>query len=239
MLLELDSVDAFYGMSHILHDVSLNVGEEEIVALLGRNGAGKTTTIRSIMGVEVDVEGRISYKEDQIDNIPSNEVFKRGISWVPEERRTFSSLTVRENLKMGRINSDTDKDHEDAYDEVFDLFPRLEERLEQEAGTMSGGEQQMLSIGRAIMSDPDLLLIDEPLEGLMPKLIPEIATALTELQTGGIAILIAEQKTHTVLDLADRAYILANGEIAYSGNADQLANDEETQREYLGVADSA
>lgn len=232
-MLTIDSLDAYYEQSHILRDVSLQVGSDQIVALLGRNGTGKTTTLRSIMGIAPPrTEGRIEFDGERIDARPSNDVFERGIAWVPEKRRIFSNLSVEENLKMGHGPDTT----EDQLDRVFDLFPRLNERLDQRAGTMSGGEQQMLTIGRAMLSDPDLLLIDEPLEGLMPSLVADVEDVLAELGRDDVSILLAEQRIETTLELADHAYILEKGQIVHDGSADELLNDEATQERHLGVA---
>jgi len=232
-LLDLEGVHAYYGKSHILSGISLSVGENEAVGLLGRNGAGKTTTIRSIMGVEPRVEGEISLRDERITGFPPNEIFKSGISWIPEERRVFTNLTVAENVRMG-LNGDG-RSRDNPYDRIFDLFPRLQERRNQKAGTLSGGEQQMLTIARGLLSEPDILLIDEPFEGLMPKYVNDFADVIRELKEDELAMLIASQKTNEVLDLIDRVYIIEAGQIRYSSTAEDLEDDEELQEEYLGV----
>lgn len=231
-MLELDSVDGYYDKSHILKDLSLNVDSNEIVALLGRNGAGKTTTCRAIMGVLPRVEGRISMKGKDITGQTPDNVYKSGIAWIPERRRIFANLTVAENLEMGLTDHDQ---RESRFAEVFELFPRLEERLEQKGGTMSGGEKQMLAIGRALVSDPDLILVDEPFEGLMPSLVDDVADAVDELAQKDIAMIIADQQTDKALDLADRAYIIENGSIVHQDDAESVTGDQELLERYLGV----
>jgi branched-chain amino acid transport system ATP-binding protein len=232
-MLTVESLNAYYKQSHILRDLSLQVENNQTVTLLGRNGAGKTTTIRSIMGISSPrTEGHIEFNEHSLTDIPSNEIFDLGISWVPEERRVFPNLTVESNLQMGEGSSTT----EENYEQVYNLFPRLDERRSQKAGTMSGGEQQMLTIGRALLSDPDLLLVDEPLEGLMPALVTDLEEVLRDLGSWDVSILIAEQQTATVLDIADRAYIIEKGQMVYEGDASELATDEDAQQRYLGVS---
>jgi len=231
-MLTVDSINAYYGKSHILHDLLMQVDSNEIVALLGRNGAGKTTTCKSIIGVIPRLEGRISINDQEISGLPSDKVYNHGIAWIPERRRIFSNLTVIENLEMGL--SDQSK-REERLQEVFDLFPRLEERSGQQGGTMSGGEQQMLAIGRALISQPDLMLVDEPFEGLMPTLVNDVADALAELAQKDIAMLIADQKTDQTLKLADRAYIIESGRIKHEDEAAAIASDVELQEQYLGV----
>jgi len=233
-MLEIHSLDGYYDKSHVLHDVSLSVDGDETVALLGRNGAGKTSTIRSIMGVEIRTEARITFQGEQIEGFPPDERCRLGIGWVPERRRVFPNLSVMDNLRMGEQRKHDPKTSE-AYELVFDLFPRLEERTNQKAGTMSGGEQQMLSIGRALISEPDLLLVDEPLEGLMPTLVSDIADILRSLKERDITMLIAEQRTQLTLEITDTAYIIENGEIVYEGASEALAADRELQERHLGV----
>lgn len=232
MMLELDSVNAYYGKSHILHDVSMRIDSNEIVALLGRNGAGKTTTCRSIIGVIPRIEGTITMNGENIAGLPPDKVYNHGIAWIPERRRIFANLTVTENLEMG-LNDQSKR--EERFREVFDLFPRLEERTDQQGGTMSGGEQQMLAIGRALVSQPDLILVDEPFEGLMPMLVQDVADALEELAQKEIAMLIADQKTEETLRLADRASIIENGRIVHEDDAASIAENSALQEQYLGV----
>jgi branched-chain amino acid transport system ATP-binding protein len=230
-MLEIDSLHAYYGKSHVLEGLSLNVSSDEIVALMGRNGAGKTTTIRSILGFVPRVEGMIEFDGNSIIHEPPENVFNRGITWIPERRRIFSNLTVADNIRMG-MTPDTEIEQ---VKRVYDLFPRLDERRSQQAGTMSGGEQQMLAIARALTSDPDLLLVDEPFEGLMPTLIPEIAEVLGDLGSEGMAMLIADQKAKATLDLADRVYVIERGSIVVSDTPDRLREDDAIREQYLGV----
>jgi branched-chain amino acid transport system ATP-binding protein len=230
-MLEIDSLHAYYGKSHVLEGLSLNISSDEIVALMGRNGAGKTTTIRSILGFVPRVEGMIEFDGNSIIHEPPENVFNRGITWIPERRRIFSNLTVADNIRMG-MTPDTETEQ---VKRVYDLFPRLDERRSQQAGTMSGGEQQMLAIARALTSDPDLLLVDEPFEGLMPTLIPEIAEVLGDLGSEGMAMLIADQKAKATLDLADRVYVIERGSIVVSDTPDRLREDDAIREQYLGV----
>jgi len=230
-ILDVQNLEAFYENAQALFGVDLHVEPGEIVALLGRNGAGKTTTIRSITGTMDRTEGDIEFHGDSIAGLSSDEVFNRGISWIPERRRVFRSLTVEENLQMGR-RGDTG---EDPYRMVFDLFPILKERRNQRAGTMSGGQQQMLAIARALLSDPDLILVDEPLEGLMPTLVIDILEVFTELKQQNITMVIAEQQTDQVLELAERAYIIDGGTIAYEGTAEDLKSDRGLMEQHMGV----
>jgi len=230
-MLEIDSLHAYYGKSHVIEGLSLNISSDEIVALMGRNGAGKTTTIRSILGFVPRVEGMIEFEGNSIIHEPPENVFNRGITWIPERRRIFSNLTVADNIRMG-MTPDTETEQ---VKRVYDLFPRLDERRSQQAGTMSGGEQQMLAIARALTSDPDLLLVDEPFEGLMPTLIPEIAEVLGDLGSEGMAMLIADQKAKATLDLADRVYVIERGSIVVSDTPDRLREDDAIREQYLGV----
>jgi branched-chain amino acid transport system ATP-binding protein len=232
-VLEIESLDAYYGKSHVLDELSLTVDSDEIVALMGRNGAGKTTTIRSVLGFVPRIKGAISFNGVSIIDEPPEQVFHHRIGWVPERRRTFSNLTVAENLRMGMTRS-TDGNR---IKRVYELFPRLDERRSQRAGTMSGGEQQMLAIGRALVSDPALLLIDEPFEGLMPTLVPQIADVLDDLRSEGVAMLIADQRSQATLNLADRVYVIERGSIVTTGTPEHIHEDETLREQYLGVGD--
>lgn len=231
--LELQNVNAFYGDSHVLHDVSLSVEEGQLVTLIGRNGAGKTTTLRSIMGT-VDAEGELYYGDTDLLSLETEEIARQGIAIIPEERRLFNELTVRENLKMGHIGHERGKDEiNESFEQVFEYFPRLEERQNQVAGQMSGGEQQMLSIGRAIMSDPDLLLIDEPTEGLMPTLVEKLEEILVRINNDGITILLVEQNVDLALEISDFAYILDEGVIRQEGPSEELQKDDQVKERYI------
>lgn len=231
-MLEIRSLDAFYGKAQALDGVDLTIGENEHVALMGRNGAGKTTTIRSVMGVGPRVEGDIRWNGESIVGEPPESVFSRGITWVPEGRRLFSNLSVEENLILGcRAGEPV----QEKMAEVFEIFPRLEERRDQVSGTMSGGEQQMLALGRAIMSDPDILLVDEPFEGLMPILVSELKEVFEALTEQDLSILIADHRASETLELVDRVVVLDKGTVAYSGDARTMLEDEDLRRQYLGV----
>lgn len=230
----IDSIDTYYGDSHVLFDVSLSVDESEIVALVGRNGAGKTTTLRSIMGLTPAQSGRIEKDGEPIDGLDPHQVRKRGISWVPEERRVFGGLTVEENLRLAAHSADTDQ--RERIEEVYQRFARLDERRTQKAGTLSGGEQQMLAIARALLGpETDLLLLDEPSEGLAPQIVEDVEAIIRELNEEGVTILLVEQNAEMALGLADRAYVLETGEVVHESSADELLADRAAMEQYLGV----
>ena len=244
--LELDSVDSYYGQSHILRDLSMEIEEGEICALLGRNGAGKTTTLRSITGARPPEvrEGTVTFKDTDITTMEPEDISVQGISLVPEERRIFSNLSVGENLHIAetvRNRSNTfgrslSFDHEGlATDEIFDLFPRLEERVDQQAGTLSGGEQQMLAIARALKQNTDLLMLDEPYEGLAPQIIEAVEHAIERIASAGTTILLVEQNAAAAINLADRCYIIDQGSVVYEGESDDLRGNDEVRKRYLGV----
>lgn len=245
-LLDIRDVDAYYGESHILRDVSMNVEEGEICALLGRNGAGKTTTLRSITGAtppEVR-DGSITFKGDDITGMPAEDVSVHGISLVPEERRLFPDLTVGENLRMAEVVRNRSNtigrklsfDHEGlTTEEVYELFPRLEERESQKAGTLSGGEQQMLSIGRALKQNTDLLLLDEPYEGLAPQIIQAVEGAVKRIAETGTTILLVEQNAAAAINISDRCYVIDQGSVVFEGESDALRENDEVRQRYLGV----
>lgn len=229
-MLDIDEINTFYGDAHVIHSLSAEVNEDEIVGLIGRNGAGKTTTLKSIIGLQPPKTGTISFKGEQInDNKPEN-IYQKGIGYISENRAIFPDLTVRENLLVG-VQSGKDPD----YERVFEYFPRLEERLDQEGGTLSGGEQQMLAIARTLVSDPELLLIDEPTEGLMPTLVDKISEIVTQLNEDGHSILLVEQNIDLVLNTADRVYVLTQGEIQFSGTPEELQENEEIIEKHLAV----
>lgn len=233
--LEVQGINTLYGLSHVLHAVSLNVGAGEAVAFLGRNGAGKTTTLKTIAGILQPRGGRIRFRGEDVTGLPPHEVVKRGIAWVPEERRIFPNLTVYENLKISRLVVDRGKKLEPFLDRVFTLFPRLKERLDHRGKQLSGGEQQMLTIARGLGSEPKLLLIDEPTEGLMPEMVRAIADTLVKIQQEGVAILLVEQNTKIALQISRRTYLIEKGSIKYEGASADLAKDHETRLRYLGV----
>jgi branched-chain amino acid transport system ATP-binding protein len=233
-LLEVSDIHARYGAIEALRGVSLTVDDGEVVTLIGSNGAGKSTTLRSISGLTPPSAGAIRFDGDEITRAPSQEIVSRGIALAPEGRRVFPRMTVRENLDLGahhRRDADLDEDLE----RVYSLFPRLEERERQKAGMMSGGEQQMLAIGRALMARPRLLMLDEPSMGLAPILVQRIYETIGEINRGGVAILLVEQNANYALDAAGRGYVLETGRIALSNDSGALRDDPEVQRAYLGA----
>ncbi len=233
-MLDVEGIQTYYGESHVLHGVSLRVGHGEAVALLGRNGAGKTTLIRSIMGFTPPRDGRIRLEGEPIQDWPAHRIARRGLALVPQGRRIFAPLTVRENLLLGaRPNSQSDGW---TLERVFELFPRLRERAAQAGGTLSGGEQQMLAVGRALLTNGRLLLLDEPSEGLAPLIVREIGRILLRLKAERLSILLVEQNYHLALRIADRVYVMSKGQIVYEGTPAELGANEEVKRRYLGVA---
>ena len=245
-LLELEGVDAYYGESHILRAVSLSVEEGEICALLGRNGAGKTTTLRSIAGAKPPAvrDGRITFDGTEVTGRAAEDVSMGGISLVPEERRIFADLTVAENLHLADVARNrsntfgrsirTGRDRMTT-EEVFEFFPRLEERDSQKAGTLSGGEQQMLAIGRALKQTTELMMLDEPYEGLAPQIIEAVEHAIERISDAGTTLLLVEQNAVAAINIADRCYVIDQGEIVFEGSAEELREDDETRERYLGV----
>ena len=233
-MLEMKDVNVFYGNIHAIQDVNLSVNQGEIVTLIGANGAGKSTTLRTISGLLRPKSGEIFFEGQPIGGQPVQNIVKAGISQVPEGRRIFANMTVLENLELGAYTR-SDKDGIAADMEVvFGRFPRLKERLQQEAGTLSGGEQQMLAMGRALMSRPKLLLLDEPSMGLAPILIKEIFSIISDINATGTTILLVEQNANMALKVAHRAYVLETGRITLSGDADELASSEAIRKAYLG-----
>jgi branched-chain amino acid transport system ATP-binding protein len=229
-VLEVDGIHTYYDESHVLHGVSLRVAAGEVVALLGRNGAGKTTAIRSIVGFTPPRAGRVLFEGQAIERWPAYRIARRGLALVPQGRRIFAPLSVRENLLLGaRAEGWT-------LERVFELFPRLRERQAQLGGTLSGGEQQMLAIARALLTNGRLLLLDEPSEGLAPLIVREIGTILTALKAERLSLLLVEQNYHLALRVADRVYVMNKGRIVYEGTPAGLEADEEVKRRYLGVA---
>ncbi|MFL6031382.1 MAG: ABC transporter ATP-binding protein [Rubrobacteraceae bacterium] len=233
-LLEIEDMHSYYGHIQALRGISLTVDEGEVVTLIGSNGAGKTTTLRSIHGILPPKQGRIIFAGEEIQGVPAHELISRGIAQSPEGRRIFFRMTVLENLEMGAYHrNDTSGIREDM-DRVFDLFPRLKERTKQEAGTMSGGEQQMLAIGRALMSRPRLLLLDEPSMGLAPVLVERIFETIREINKQGTTILLVEQNANIALEIATRGYVLETGTIVNSAPAAELREDPTVREAYLG-----
>ncbi|HEY2161934.1 MAG TPA: ABC transporter ATP-binding protein [Solirubrobacteraceae bacterium] len=233
-MLEVSDVHAHYGSIEALKGVSLEVEEGEVVTLIGSNGAGKSTTLRSISGLTPATSGTVVFAGEAITRVPAHEVVGRGIALSPEGRHVFPRMTVRENLDLGahmRRREDTDED----FERVFGLFPRLKEREKQKAGTMSGGEQQMLAIGRALMARPKLLMLDEPSMGIAPILVQRIYETITEINKSGVAILLVEQNANYALEVSKRGYVLETGRIVLKGESATLRDDPEVQRAYLGT----
>lgn len=233
MLLEVTDLDAGYGPSTVVHGVSFRVAEGEAVAIIGSNGAGKTTTLRAVAGLLPATAGQVTFDGDQILGEPAHRVSRRGVAYVPAERHLFPGMAVVENLVLG---AHPDKPDPDRLAQVYDLFPRLAERRRQSAGTLSGGEQQMLAVGRALMSAPRLLILDEPTTGLAPKLASEAYAALGVLREEGLTVLVAEQQVPLALGLADRGYVIENGHLELEGSSEELRGNREVQRAYLGIA---
>jgi branched-chain amino acid transport system ATP-binding protein len=234
-LLELQDIDVFYGRVQALRRVGLEVNQGEVVALIGSNGAGKTTTLRTISGLQHPTGGRIVFNGRDITQTPANQIVGLGIGHAPEGRRLFPRLTVLDNLLMGAYTRSDRIGIADDMTRVYDLFPRLEERLRQVAGTLSGGEQQMLAIGRALMGRPKLLMLDEPSLGLAPILVETIFSIIRDINGQGIPVLLVEQNAHMALEVAHRAYVLETGTIVQTGTGRQLLESEDVQKAYLGA----
>ena len=233
MLLEIDNVTLAYGRIQALHGISLTVGEGEVVALIGANGAGKTTTLHTITGLLPSKSGTVTFEDKDITHKPGHAIVRLGMSHVPEGRRVFAGLTVRENLRLGAYTR-SQSEIEGSIQEVYKRFPRLEERKNQAAGTLSGGEQQMLAMGRALMSKPRILLLDEPSMGLSPLFVGEIFKIIEEVSKAGTTVLLVEQNAKKALSIADRAYVLETGKIVKTGKASDLLNDDAIKKAYLG-----
>ena len=233
-LLEIENMHSYYGHIHALRGISLTVEEGEVVTLIGSNGAGKTTTLRSIHGILPPREGKIIFDGEEIQGTAAHELIGKGIAQSPEGRRIFFRMTVLENLEMGAYHRNDASEIREDMDRVFDLFPRLKERTRQEAGTMSGGEQQMLAIGRALMSRPKLLLLDEPSMGLAPVLVERIFEIIREINKQGTTLLLVEQNANVALEIASRGYVLESGAIVNSASASELREDPSVREAYLG-----
>jgi branched-chain amino acid transport system ATP-binding protein len=232
-LLRLAGVDTFYGPIHILRDVSLQVGEGQLVCLLGGNASGKSTTLKTILGIVRPRRGTVSLAGEDVTRVATAHRIKRGVAIVPENRRLFAPLSVRENLELGAYLRGR-ADLRDDFDRVYGLFPRLYERRKQLAGTLSGGEQQMVAMGRALMSRPKLLLMDEPSMGLAPILVERSFEIIQQVHEAGVAMLIVEQNANVSLSIADRGYVLSTGRIVLEGKADELLEHDELRKAYLG-----
>lgn len=233
-MLKIDNINLYYGVIHALKDISLEVKQGEIVTLIGANGAGKTSTLRAISGLEPIKSGTVTFKGSPLNKIPANKIVSLGLSHVPEGRRVFPSLTVMENLELGAYLRKDKAGIKKDMEMVFNKFPRLKEREKQQSGTLSGGEQQMLAIGRALMNRPEMLILDEPSMGLAPLVVKDIFDTIVEINKSGTTILLVEQNANMALTIADRAYVLETGKIVQSGNAKVLLNDDSIKNAYLG-----
>ena len=233
-LLEIENLEVNYGMIKALKGVSFEVNKGEIIALIGANGAGKTTTLHAISGILPSTSGKIIYNGQNITKTPAHKIVKLGISQEPEGRRVFSQLSVFENLLMGAYTRRDKSEINEDLEKIYERFPRLEERKNQIAGTLSGGEQQMLAIARALMSRPRLLLLDEPSLGLAPIVVKQIFQTLRELARNGMTIFLVEQNAHHALKLSDRGYVMVNGQIRLSGSGEELLGNQEVRKAYLG-----
>ena len=232
-MLKVKDLNVYYGSIHAIKGVSFEVKEGEIVTLIGANGAGKSTTLNTVAGLLKPREGSIDFEGESLLNVPAHKIVSKGIALCPEGRRVFLQMSVRENLEMGAFTRD-DEEADETLEIVFEKFPRLKERQRQSAGTLSGGEQQMLAMGRALMSKPRLLMLDEPSMGLAPILVEEIFDIISDLHASGTTILLVEQNAQMALSVADRAYVLETGKVSMHGSAEKLANDPRVQKAYLG-----
>lgn len=233
-MLKVKNIDVFYGAIHALRDISIEVKQGEIVTLIGANGAGKSTTLRTISGLLVPKKGEVTFEEQNIAGLAPHKIVGLGLSQVPEGRRVFANMSVLENLELGAYLRKDKVGIEQDMQDVFKKFPRLLERKSQLSGTLSGGEQQMLAMGRALMGRPKLLLLDEPSMGLAPLLVKEIFNIIQEINKSGTTVLLVEQNAHMALSIAHRAYVLETGKIVLAGSAKELANSEEVRKAYLG-----
>ncbi|MCC8952018.1 ABC transporter ATP-binding protein [Bradyrhizobium sp. Pear77] len=234
-MLQISKLNAWYGASHALQDISLEVSKGEIVCLIGRNGAGKTTTLKSVMGLMGRARGSVTFKGEELLRQPAHVRFALGLAYVPEERRIVQGLTVRENLRLGLVASREKKREAELIDEIAAIFPRLAERMDQEAVTMSGGEQQMLAIARAMIAKPDLIMLDEPSEGIMPVLVDEMFELFSSMKAKGTTVLLVEQNVELALGIADRAYVLDQGSVVHQASAQALLADDEIKERYCSV----
>lgn len=233
-MLEIKDLEVFYGMIQAIKGISFEVNQGEVIALIGANGAGKTTTLQTITGMLQAKKGHIIFEGTDITKVPGHKIVSMGMAHVPEGRRVFSHLTVYENLKLGAFTRKDKNEIEETLQKVYKSFPRLEERKNQLAGTLSGGEQQMLAMGRALMSKPRIILMDEPSMGLSPIFVEEIFRIIREISAAGTTVLLVEQNAKKALSIADRAYVLETGNIVLSGDAEELMNNESIKKAYLG-----
>jgi branched-chain amino acid transport system ATP-binding protein len=231
-MLKVSNLNAFYGKSHVLHGVDMNVEQGEIVALLGRNGSGRSTTAKSIMGL-VDCQGSVQWRGKETLGAKTYEIAHLGIGYVPESRDVFPKLTVQQNLLLGQKRGHSKPRW--TFDDMYRMFPRLKEREHTEAGVLSGGEQQMLTLCRTLMGDPDLIIIDEPTEGLAPKIVELVATYLKELRKAGISVLLIEQKLTIAMEISDRCFVMGHGSMVFEGTPEQLRQNTDIRKEWLEV----
>ncbi|KYH30273.1 MULTISPECIES: ABC transporter ATP-binding protein [Clostridium] len=234
-MLELVDVNVYYGAVHALKGISLKVNQGEIVTLIGANGAGKTTTLKTISGILKPKVGKVVFEGNELNKVHANNMVSLGISHVPEGRRVFANMSVMENLEMGAYSRKYKSEIKKDYEKVFEIFPRLLERKSQMAGTLSGGEQQMLAIGRALMSRPKLLLLDEPSMGLAPLVVRQIFSIIEDINKSGTTVLLVEQNASMALKIAHRAYVIQNGRVEMEGRASELLEDESIKSAYLGA----
>lgn len=235
MLLEVQALSTGYRGMAAITDISLTVNAGEIVVVAGANGAGKSTLLKSIVGLETPSSGSVTFSGQRLDKLKAHEITARGVAYVPENKRLFPRLSVADNLRLGSYLHRNKPDREAPLTQVFALFPRLQERLAQRAETLSGGEQQMLAIGRALMTRPRLLMLDEPSQGIMPKLVDEIFVAVRAIRDTGVTVLLVEQRLAESLEIADRVYVLQTGRVVLSGAALEVSNDPAVRRAYLGM----
>lgn len=233
-MLEIKDLEVYYGMIQAIKGISFEVNEGEVIALIGANGAGKTTILHTISGLIAPKKGSITFEGQEITKIPAHKIVENGLAQVPEGRRVFPSLSVLQNLKLGAYTRKDKKEIDDTLKMIYERFPRLEERKNQMAGTLSGGEQQMLAMGRALMSHPKIILMDEPSMGLSPIFVNEIFEIIKKVSAAGTTVLLVEQNAKKALSIADRAYVLETGKIILQGDADKLLNDESVKKAYLG-----
>lgn len=234
-LLELENIHTYYGVIHALKGISITVDKAEIVTLIGGNGAGKSTTLKSISGITRPRQGHVRLENEDLASYKAHEIVSKGVVQVPEGRRILARMSVKENLEMGAYSVKDKKMVAQNIEKVYAMFPRLKERRTQAGGTLSGGEQQMLATGRALMSDPRVLLMDEPSMGLAPVLVDAIFEKIVELNEAGVTVLLVEQNARMALQIAHRGYVIQTGEIVLSGSAEMLRNDETVQKAYLGI----
>jgi branched-chain amino acid transport system ATP-binding protein len=234
-MLKVENIDVFYGDLQVLWDVSFEVKAGETVALVGANGAGKSTIIKTISGLNRPANGSISFQDQSLDQTPAHRIIEHGIAHVPEGRRLFTEMTVRENLIMGSLSPEAKARREETMEWVFGLFPRLKEREKQTTGTLSGGEQQMVAVGRGLMALPRLIMFDEPSLGLAPILVAEIFKIIERIREEGVTVLIVEQNTKQTLEVCDRGYVLENGRIVLSDTGKALLNNDHVKQAYLGI----